>query len=642
MNNPTTSLISFVPAKELQRSLTTKATIVARTALFSELSRINTLYLVARAGSGHLGSSFSAMDIVSWLFLNELKRSDPADPRTISDVYFSSKGHDAPGLYSVMIGLGILPFESIDKLRRLNGLPGHPDVKTIPQVQTNTGSLGMGVSKAHGMVLANRLEGRAQAVYVLTGDGELQEGQFWESLQPAANDKLGEITVIVDHNKLQSDTFVSDVSDLGDLEARFRAHGWEVARCDGHDLDALAGIFAKFKAITDRPKAIIADTKKGCGVSFMEPGAMKNPRLYAFHSGAPDHATYLAALDELVRSANSQLAALGAEPLVLESKERPARVLPDKPDKLIDAYSRALVAAAEKNKKIVALDGDLALDCGVLEFEKRFPDRFFECGIAEQDMVSQAGGMALKGLMPIVHSFSCFLSTRPNEQIFNNATEGTKVGYAGSLAGLLPSGPGHSHQCVRDISSVGGIARLVMAEPSCEREVELLFDYCVNRQPENFYLRLVSIPRAIPFQLPSDYQVEKGKGVTLLEGEDAVVFGYGPVLLPEAWHAVKALEKSHGKKIRLVNLPWLNRIDHVWLKETIGSAKKVITLDNHLIAGGQGEKIAAASAQLGLSIQWTPIGLEDVPRCGQNDEILAFYRLDAAGLAARFAEIIVK
>ncbi|MFZ4680895.1 MAG: transketolase C-terminal domain-containing protein [Terrimicrobiaceae bacterium] len=642
MNNPTTSLISFVPAKELQRSLATKATIVAQTALFSELSRINTLYLVARAGSGHLGSSFSAMDIVSWLFLNELKRSDPADPRTISDVYFSSKGHDAPGLYSVMIGLGILPFESIDKLRRLNGLPGHPDVKTIPQVQTNTGSLGMGVSKAHGMVLANRLEGRAQAVYVLTGDGELQEGQFWESLQPAANDKLGEITVIVDHNKLQSDTFVSDVSDLGDLEARFRAHGWEVARCDGHDLDALAGIFAKFKAITDRPKAIIADTKKGSGVSFMEPGAMKNPRLYSFHSGAPDQATYLAALDELVHSANSQLAALGAEPLVLESKERPARVLPDKPNKLIEAYSRALVAAAEKNERIVALDGDLALDCGVLEFEKRFPDRFFECGIAEQDMVSQAGGMALKGLMPIVHSFSCFLSTRPNEQIFNNATEGTKVGYAGSLAGLLPSGPGHSHQCVRDISSVGGIARLVMAEPSCEREVELLFDYCVNRQPENFYLRLVSIPRAIPFQLPSDYQVEKGKGVTLLEGEDAVVFGYGPVLLPEAWHAAKALEKSHGKTIRLVNLPWLNRIDHVWLKETIGSAKKVITLDNHLIAGGQGEKIAAASAQLGLSIQWTPVGLEDVPRCGQNDEILAFYRLDAAGLAARFAEIIVK
>ena len=102
------------------------------------------------------------------------------------------------------------------------------------------------------------------------------------------------------------------------------------------------------------------------------------------------------------------------------------------------------------------------------------------------------------------------------------------------------------------------------------------------------------------------------------------------------------MDDSQGRKIRLVNLPWLNRIDLNWLKETVGSTKKVITLDNHLIAGGQGEKIAAACAQLGLPIQWSPSGLEDVPRCGQNDEILAFYRLDAAGLAARFTEIIAK
>lgn len=629
--------LSFVPAAELRRILALNEAIPT-TRLFAAACRINTLYMVTRAGSGHLGSSFSAMDIVSWLFLNELQRDDKADPHTISDIYFSSKGHDAPGLYSVMIGLGILPFQSIDKLRRLNGLPGHPDVKTIPQVQTNTGSLGMGVSKAHGMVIANRLQNKKHAIYVLTGDGELQEGQFWESLQPAVNDKLGEITVLVDHNKLQSDTYVTEVSDLGDLEARFRAYGWEVARCDGHDFDALAGIFGRFKVITDRPKVIIADTKKGCGVSFMEPAAMKNPRLYSFHSGAPDQATYLAALNELLESANTQLAALGAAPLVLETKERPVRVLPEKPDKLIEAYSRALVAEARKNERIVALDGDLAMDCGLLEFEKEFPQRFFECGIAEQDMVSQAGGMALKGLLPIVHSFSCFLSTRPNEQIFNNATEGTKVGYAGSLAGLLPSGPGHSHQCIRDISSVGGIPRLVMAEPSCEQEVGLLLDYCLNRQDENFYMRLVSIPRAIPFQLPPDYKVTKGQGVTLLEGDDAVVFGYGPVLLPEAWLAAQAFEQSHGKRIRLVNLPWLNRIDQDWLREVVGSTKNVITLDNHLIAGGQGEKIAAACAQIGLSIHWTPIGLDDVPRCGQNDEILAFYRLDAAGLAARFAE----
>jgi len=633
------NLISYVPAGEFDRLLALDAPAEARTHLFANACRINTLYMIARAWSGHLGTSYSAMDVVSWLFLNELQREKSEDPRTISDIYFSSKGHDVPGLYSIMIGLGILEFDAINKLRRLGGLPGHPDVRKVPQVHTNTGSLGTGISKAHGMAIANRLLGKKAAIYVLTGDGELQEGQLWESLQPAANQKLGEITVIVDHNKLQSDTFVAKVSDLGDLEAKFAAFGWEVARCDGHDLAALGEILARLKKIADRPKILIADTKKGRGVSFMEPGAMDNPRLYKFHSGAPDQPTYLKALAELRAGLDAGLAELGAAPIVFETVERPGRTLPAKPDKLIEAYSRALVAQAEKNPRLVALDGDLALDCGLLEFEKKFPERFFECGIAEQDMVSQAGGMALKGLLPIVHSFSCFLSARPNEQIFNNATEATKIGYAGSLTGIIPSGPGHSHQCVRDISSVGGIPGLAMAEPCCEAEVGMLLDYCVNAQPESFYLRLVTVPREIPYMLPDSYRIEKGRGVTLVEGEGMAVIGYGPVLLPEAWIALFEVKAATGKTPRLINLPWLNRIDGGWLKEVLSGISHLITLDNHLIAGGQGEKIAAAAAEEGVPVKWTPFGLRDIPFCGLNDEVLRAHELDASSLAARIMKV---
>jgi len=125
---------------------------------------------VARAGSGHLGSSFSSLDIVSWLYLNELGRGENR-----ADLYFSSKGHDAPGLYAVLVATGVLPFDRIHTLRRLGGLPGHPDIAT-PGVVTNTGPLGMGISKAKGMILANRLQRREGRVFVMTGDGELQEG----------------------------------------------------------------------------------------------------------------------------------------------------------------------------------------------------------------------------------------------------------------------------------------------------------------------------------------------------------------------------------------------------------------------------------------------------------------------------------
>ena len=170
-----------------------------------------------------------ALDVVSWLYLNELKNDD---------LYFSSKGHDAPGLYAVLIALGTLPFGKLHGLRRLDGLPGHPDVG-VPGMVINSGSLGMGISKAKGMVRADRLKGHKRRYYVLTGDGELQEGQIWESLISAANSNMGEITAIVDHNKLQSDYRVSQTSDLGDLKAKFASFGWHVERCDGHDLDEL-------------------------------------------------------------------------------------------------------------------------------------------------------------------------------------------------------------------------------------------------------------------------------------------------------------------------------------------------------------------------------------------------------------------
>jgi len=189
--------LRYISKAELDRIRTLDGDRQERAAAFADACRLNVLYMVERVGSGHLGTTFSSLDIVSWLHLEVLREGDR---------YFSSKGHDAPGLYAVLTALGRLDFELIHQLRRLNGLPGHPDVAATPEVVTSTGSLGMGISKARGFVLADRLAGRSGRVYVLTGDGELQEGQFWESLQPTANRGLHEITVIVDRNQVQSDT----------------------------------------------------------------------------------------------------------------------------------------------------------------------------------------------------------------------------------------------------------------------------------------------------------------------------------------------------------------------------------------------------------------------------------------------------
>lgn len=619
----------YVPMAEFERLRGLPVSVQEKTALYAALCRINTLYMIARAGSGHIGSSFSSMEIMSWLQLNELSTALEEDDSAPRDLFFSSKGHDAPALYSTMIGVGRLEFDLIHKLRRIDGLPGHPDIST-PNIITNTGSLGMGVSKAKGMILANRMRQRTGRVYVLTGDGELQEGQFWESLISAANHKLHELTVIIDHNKLQSDTLVSKVSDLGDLEAKLAAFGWHVVRCDGNNVNALSRALEESKAVTDRPQAIVADTVKGKGVSFMEHTSIDSDvEFYKFHSGAPSGDAYVQAAQELIDATNTLLEAAGAEALEMEIVERPLVVPAGNPQRLVQAYSTALLAQARANPDIVALDADLILDTGLIPFQETFPERFVECGIAEQDMVSQAGGMALQGALPIVHSFACFLSSRPNEQIYNNATEMTKIIYVGTLAGVVPGGPGHSHQAVRDISSLGGVPGLVMMEPSCEVEVGMLLEWAVNINDASSYIRLMSLPWEIPYELPAGYTPELGRGVALTEGGDAAIIAYGPVMLSTAVEAARRLEAEDRLKVKVVNLPWLNTVDAQWLDRELGECATVMAIDNHYIKGGQGDRIADALVSAGRSGRTLHrMGVEDVPTCGTNSEVLGYHGLD--------------
>jgi transketolase len=641
LDQVTSDKLVYVPTSEFQRVCEANLPATEKATVFAALARINALYMIARAWSGHIGTTFSSLEIMSWLFLNEIRNLE-AGPGAC-DIFFSSKGHDAPGLYAVLIGLGLLPEEQIDQLRRLGGLPGHPHVET-PFIQANTGSLGMGISKAKGMALANRLNGGAQKrIFVLTGDGELQEGQFWESLLSAANMGLGEIVTIIDHNKIQSDTWVSRVGDLGDIEAKLAAFGWHVSRCDGHDTTALEQTFRELDAVTDRPKVVVADTIKGRGVSFMEGSALEEGQLYAYHSGAPTEEAYARGSKELLDSAASVFTRAGLGALRTLQGRRPPRREPRKTHNLIKSYAESLLGLSERHKEIIVLDSDLVKDCGLVPFVGRFPERFVECGIAEQDMVSMAGGMARRGILPIAHSFACFLSSRPNEQMYNQCSEGSKVIYVGSLAGLLPGGPGHSHQAVRDISSLAAIPNLAIVEPAVEAEVGHLLNHLISKTVGSAYLRLVSVKWPMPFDYPVGQSVREGQGWIVRDGDDGVVFGYGPWMLANAYEAAERVQRSSGFALRIVNLPWLNRVDRKWLRGVIGSRRGIVTLDNHYVHGGQGEMLAAAVAELGLELtpRVTRLGVGELPECGTNDEVLEHHGLDINALSRAFERTCV-
>jgi transketolase len=616
--------ISYYPKEAFDLLLQNELPLKDKTFLFAQMARFNTLYMVARAGSGHLGGSFSSLDVVSWLYLNELKQNDR---------YFSSKGHDAPGLYSIHTALGIIPFEKIHTLRRLGGLPGHPDVN-IPGAHTNTGSLGMGVSKAKGFMFADQLLNKnAGRVFVLTGDGELQEGQFWESLVTASRLRNGLLTVIVDHNKLQSDTFVSNVSDLGDLDAKFRAFGFEVCRIDGHDYQTLSEVIGK-KGQDGKPLAIIADTIKGKGVSFMEHIIMApDQEYYKYHSGAPSPEDYLIAKLELKSRIDSLSGKLGLDlPKPVDVSFEPLRI-PASTERMIPAYSEAILEQAGKNPMVVALDADLILDTGLIPFKNEFPDRFIECGIAEQDMVSQAGTMALAGLIPVVHSFACFLTSRASEQIYNNCTQMSKVIYIGSLAGVLPGGPGASHQAVRDLSAMSAMPGLTILEPVSASQVSFCLDWAINHNEGSTYIRLTSIPleRRDEFNKVSNFKF--GEGDVLREGSDATFLTLGPIMTIEALKASDKLS-SDGIECKVIGISCANSCDGQWLDSVLkNSTGPLIIIENHLSEGGFGERISKILLLNRFSNNKIKIlGIEGLPQSGTNVEVLKAHQLDSDSL----------
>jgi transketolase len=627
--------IMLIPAEEFRRINKAPIDKYDKLILLADMCRANALASVKRAGSGHLGSSFSSLDIVTLLYYSEMNTIELGVKNADRDIYFSSKGHDVPGLYAVLFSLGILSKDIFLKLRRLDGTCGHPDV-SIPGIEANSGSLGMGISKAKGMAFAKNIHGHKGRIFVMTGDGELQEGQIYEALQTAIHQRITNLNVIVDHNKVQSDKLVSKITDLGNLEVKLLAFGWHVARCNGHDFRQLDRVFNDFKKITDKPKILIADTIKGQGVSFMEhPAALiAGDGIYRWHSGAPDDNSFTDAFQEITTRINELIRELNLSPLVLEEIPQESKSTSKVSREYIaDAFGQALVDIAAERKDIVVLDADLAADCRLRSFEAKYPERFIENGIAEQDMVSMAGGLALQGLLPIVNTFSAFLAARANEQIYNNACEQTKIIYVCHYSGLIPAGPGQSHQSIRDVSLFGALPNFVIIQPCNALETKMAVGYCVKEAKENCVLRINIGPSPNIINLPSEYQLNPGCGVTLIDGTDAVLFAYGPVMLHEALNAAEILKESEFS-LKVVNMPWLNRIDDCWLQEVIGSITSVYVLEDHASVGGLGDNILNALVQTHLIKEkhFKKLGIEGYPAWGTPQEVLQYHRLDGNSL----------
>lgn len=259
----------------------------------ARIIRKDIINMLTEAKSGHPGGSLSAVEIMVYLYFEEMQ-VDPKDPKNEDrDRFVLSKGHGAPVLYSVLAEKGYFPKEELMKLRKINSmLQGHPDMKETPGVDISTGSLGQGLSAANGMALAGKLDKKDYNVYVLIGDGEMQEGQIWEAAMTAAHYKLDNIIAFIDNNGLQIDGFNKDVMNIEPIKEKWQAFGWNTLNIDGHIFEEIEEAIIKAKNTKGKPTAIIAKTIKGKGVSFMENQA-------GWHGVAPNKDQAEQALKEL-------------------------------------------------------------------------------------------------------------------------------------------------------------------------------------------------------------------------------------------------------------------------------------------------------------------------------------------------------
>ena len=248
---------------------------------------------VHSAKAGHPGGSLSAADIFTYLYFEEMN-IDPKEPKKADrDRFVLSKGHTAPGLYSVLAQRGYFPVEDLKTLRHTGSyLQGHPDMKHIPGVDMSSGSLGQGISAAVGMAIAGKLDNADYRVYTLLGDGEIQEGQVWEAAMLAAHKKLDNLVVIVDNNNLQIDGAIDEVNSPYPIDKKFEAFNFHVINIDGNDFDQIDAVFKEAKTVKGCPTAIIAKTIKGKDVSFMENQA-------GWHGKAPNDEEYAVAMADL-------------------------------------------------------------------------------------------------------------------------------------------------------------------------------------------------------------------------------------------------------------------------------------------------------------------------------------------------------
>jgi transketolase len=589
--------------------------------------RIHSINSTTAAGSGHPTSCCSAADMVAALFFGHM-RYDAKNPHYHNnDRFILSKGHAAPLLYAAWAETGLFPAEELLKLRKFGSdLEGHPTPR-LSFVDVATGSLGQGLSVGVGLALAARFDKLDYNTYVLLGDGEIAEGSVWEAASLAGIYKLSNLIAIVDANRLGQSQATAFGHDIGVYRKRFEAFGWRVEDIDGHDLEEISEVLGGV-GLNDQPLAIIAKTYKGAGVSFLQDKD-------GWHGKPLNKEEAAKAVAELQPTAKSGVNVTLSAPNQLPAPDHTApTAYPALNYKVGDsvatreAYGNAITRIGEVDPRIVAMDGDTKNSTYSEKFMKKFPARFTECFIAEQNMVGTATGMGARGKVPFASTFATFFS-RTFDQIRVAGISQSNLKLAGSHVGVSIGEDGPSQMGLEDLAMMRAIAGSTVLYPSDAVGTEKLVEQMAQTKGI-CYLR-TSRPKT-PVIYNNDEAFPIGGAKVLREGDKATVVAAG-VTLYEALKAADAL-KSEGVNITVIDAYSIKPLG----KDVILAAAKktnntVVTVEDHYAEGGLGDAVAGELSPDGVKVH--KLAVTSLPRSGKPEELLAHFGIDAASIVKK-------
>ena len=562
--------------------------------------RINCLAGLKKANHGWLGACFSSIELLTAIYHRYVR--EPQKPLCDRASVHLSKGHAAMAQYAVLAGMGCFSTDRLASYKQLHGLPAHCD-RAVPGVDSDSGSLGQGLSKAVGIALSNATAGHRHPVFALIGDGELQEGQLFEAFLTLRKLNPGMVVPVIDRNHLQSDSQTADIKDAEDWATVFQGIGLQVHEIDGHSISEICTAVDRIMQ-APHPGVIIARTVKGGGSAVTGMPYNTARRAGKWHGAIPDDREYLAIVQEQAAIVSNPAVDAALKVWLADNPTTGNLSSPDKssPGNGIstgEAFADALLALAGTDPRVFVLDADLEKSCKLTGVATGFANRFIEVGISEQDMCSIAAGLGLAGNIAVVNTYGSFFK-RSLDQIYACITEKVPVIFAAHYSGADYYTDGKSHQVINDLGLMLALNDIDIIEPVDVASTRILLQKTLERlkseisagkgcRPAYFRLHRTPLPEFADLPHHDGHPGIFKSGVET--GQRNVLFTSGPHMLKAGLDAAAVLA-ADGLCLDVVAIgQFSDRQKH--LKKLTESAYRLFSLEDHRRESGVGSFVAA-------------------------------------------------